>query len=128
MGYTTTTHTSVNQCFGHCTRWDCHQWCGVCVRASSTTLQHGTVPNNPPFPSLPECFSLLQTHRSHSCQFTYLIHLCDIPLPYMEWPSCTNFSETAASLKHSHTARWYKYTLFKVFATVQQLYISAATE
>ena len=53
VGYTTTTHTSVTQCFGRCNRWGRHQWCGACVRASSATLQHGAVPPNPPFPSLP---------------------------------------------------------------------------
>ena len=53
VGYTTTTHTSVTQCFEHCTRWGRHQWCGVCVRASSATLQHGIVPTNPPFLPLP---------------------------------------------------------------------------
>ena len=57
VGYTTTTHTSVTQCFERCTRWGRHQWCGVCVRASSATLQHGIVPTNRPFPSLSQCSS-----------------------------------------------------------------------
>ena len=71
--YTTTTHTSVTQCFGRCTRWAPHQWCGVPVTASSATLQHGTVHTNsslpaPPLPSAPPLQLPSQTEQITSPQ------------------------------------------------------------
>ena len=66
-------HTSVIQCFGRCTRWGLHQWCGACVRASSATLQHETVPTNtsipaPPLPSAPPLRLPLQMEQLLSPQ------------------------------------------------------------
>ena len=73
MGDTTTTHTSVTQCYERCTRWSRHQWCGACVRASSATQQHGAVPNNtsipaPPLPSAPPLQLPSQTEQIKSPQ------------------------------------------------------------